>query len=926
MAFLPEDGKGRDAADHVEAFPGTSAVLAKEGEQPEKEAPVYRDSNGFALVPQPTRFRDDPLNWPAWLKWLVLLQTSFLAFLGPFNSAVVNPALVPLAKLYHIPVAHAPYQTTTVIIVVGVAPLLWTPLANIYGRRPVYLLSTLIGIVATVGSGVSKSWATLIVGRVFSGVGVGAAMALGAASVNDMFFLHERGTKMGIYTVFLTNGAHVAPVIGGYLAQAASVRWCYFLPAIVNATIFVFMIFALPETLFSRAEKHLAQHQERTYSQMLFSLRRNALLDRRFRLRDMARPFEMLQYPSVTLTFICYTVTFAWASILPAVTVAILFTKTYHFKSGAIGLMLGLPLLIGSALGEFLSGPLSDWFMYRYAKRHDGERKPEARLPAALGSILLCPAGIIIYGVCLQHKTHWIGPVMGMAISSFGLQLVTTVSYAYCSDCYKPQSGEISSLYNFGRQIFAFPLGFYALQALLDSKLQDGAGTRNKQQSNPETSMGHQDHAAHQMHKPSTNYSEATRNFAQNSSRPIPARRGHASCGHSAMEGIDEVVGNPDLTDTPPLSTAADSVEQPAGYFGESSTFNFVLKMGARGADHTQQDPARRRLSTGGSEATFSALGHSPPERRDFSILPPKQLADSLIDAYFLHVHRLYPFVHEPSFRSRYDQMWAQASNEHVEPEPRWMGLLNIVFAHGCEFCDSLPQESSPAVASEFLNRTRKIVYAHVFREGSLELIQALLLMSHYLQGTMELNECWSLVGLMIRTSVSLGFHMNPPESVHSVVEQEMRKRVWWGCYIIDRTLSMKFGRPISTQGAHLYKVDLPLEVDDQYITESSAQPRQPEGRPSLIAFFIQTIKQQSVIENILSNLYNGCPSSAPNVKPLRSLGQLVVLDDELLSWWDNLPAHLKCEPDLPDGPDFRRQRNVIYIRQGYPDSFLRQC
>ncbi len=250
--------------------------------------------------------------------------------------------------------------------------------------------------------------------------------------------------------------------IGGYLAQAASVRWCYFLPAIINATIFVFMIFALPESLFSRAERHLAQHQERTYFEMLFSFRRNALLDRRFRLRDMARPFEMLQYPSVTLTFICYTVTFAFASILPAVTVAILFTKTYHFKSGAIGLMLGLPLLIGSALGEFLSGPLSDWFMYRYAKRHDGERKPEARLPAALGSILLCPAGIIIYGVCLQHKTHWIGPVMGMAISSFGLQLVTTVSYAYCSDCYKPQSGEISSLYNFGRQIFAFPLGFYA--------------------------------------------------------------------------------------------------------------------------------------------------------------------------------------------------------------------------------------------------------------------------------------------------------------------------------------------------------------------------------------------------------------------------------------------------------------------------------
>jgi MFS family permease len=127
------------------------------------------------------------------MKWLVLLQVSFLALLGPFNSSVVNPALVPLAKLFDVPVDKAPLQTTTVIIAVGIAPLVWSPLANIYGRRPIYLASTLLGIVATIGTGVAKSWAGLIVARVFSGVGVGAAMALGAATVTDMFFLHEVG-------------------------------------------------------------------------------------------------------------------------------------------------------------------------------------------------------------------------------------------------------------------------------------------------------------------------------------------------------------------------------------------------------------------------------------------------------------------------------------------------------------------------------------------------------------------------------------------------------------------------------------------------------------------------------------------------------------------------------------------------------------
>ncbi|KAI0889348.1 major facilitator superfamily domain-containing protein [Annulohypoxylon maeteangense] len=429
----------------------------------ENTAYVQLDMHGLALVPQPSNFRDDPLNWPIWLKWLVLLQVSFLAMLGPFNSSVVNPALVPLAALFKVPVGSAPLQTTTTIILAGVAPLFFAPLSNIYGRRPVYMLSTIVGIVATVGSGVATSWAGLIIGRVFSGIGTGAGMALGAATVNDMFFLHERGTKMGVWTVFLNNGAHAGPIIGGYLAQKAGVRWCYYLPAIVNSVAFVIMLFALPETLFSRSKENLARHKERTYPQMLFSFSRNALLDRRLHIRDLVRPFEMLKYPSISLTFIYYIVSFCFSSILPAVTVAILFTNIYHFQSGVIGLMLGLPLLIGSMLGEIMSGPFSDWVVHRYAERHGGKRKPEARLIASLGSMLLCPAGIIIYGVCLQRRTHWIGPVMGMAIASFGLQLVTTVSYTYCSDCYKPQSAEIGSLYNFGRQTFAFPIGFYAL-------------------------------------------------------------------------------------------------------------------------------------------------------------------------------------------------------------------------------------------------------------------------------------------------------------------------------------------------------------------------------------------------------------------------------------------------------------------------------
>jgi hypothetical protein len=99
------------------------------------------DKHGLPLIPQPSRFKDDPLvrksfvsfrwkthsppslgqNWPAWLKWAVLIQVSFMAFLGPFNAAVINPSLVLLSKAMHVDTTKAAFSTTTGIILGGVA-------------------------------------------------------------------------------------------------------------------------------------------------------------------------------------------------------------------------------------------------------------------------------------------------------------------------------------------------------------------------------------------------------------------------------------------------------------------------------------------------------------------------------------------------------------------------------------------------------------------------------------------------------------------------------------------------------------------------------------------------------------------------------------------------------------------------------------
>lgn len=275
--------------------------------------------------------------------------------------------------------------------------------------------------------------------------------------------MHERGRYMGIYIVFVRNGAHIAAVVGGYTALNPSLgwRWCYWIPAMILAGTWLIMLFCLPETLYHR-DNSPGVSPNRSWLRLLTF--RGVAIHRKLRLSDFTHVFLMARYPSVLLPTLYYAISFGLGSVLFAVTGASAFGSIYHFNTAQIGLAIGLSTFIGTLLGEALAGPVSDRILYLSTKRSGGAFRPEARLQAIWPGFVLLPAGVIIEGVCLQYATPWIGPVLGIGIGAFGLQIISTNIFAYCTDCYKPQSAEISTLLNFGRQTFSFTLGFYAVR------------------------------------------------------------------------------------------------------------------------------------------------------------------------------------------------------------------------------------------------------------------------------------------------------------------------------------------------------------------------------------------------------------------------------------------------------------------------------
>src|SRR5436190_20215595 len=70
---------------------------------------------------------------------------------------------------------------------------------------------------------------------------------------------------------------------------------------------------------------------------------------------------------------------------------------------------------------------------------------------------------------------------------------------------------------------------------------------------------------------------------------------------------------------------------------------------------------------------------------------------------------------------------------------------------------------------------------------SNLILAQMLLLMCQYLQSTQNVEDCWSILAVVIPGAQSIGLHTCPRDG--TPLEKELRKRAWYGCVYLDRLL-----------------------------------------------------------------------------------------------------------------------------------------
>jgi hypothetical protein len=129
------------------------------------------------------------------------LLLGFLVALPSFGIDTSLPALIATGTALRVTPAEAGLMMSLFMLGFAVAPLVYGPASDRYGRKPVVLVACLLFTIAAIGCSIAYSLASLLVWRVVQGTGAGASMTIAFAIVRDLFEGQTARTKISHITM-----------------------------------------------------------------------------------------------------------------------------------------------------------------------------------------------------------------------------------------------------------------------------------------------------------------------------------------------------------------------------------------------------------------------------------------------------------------------------------------------------------------------------------------------------------------------------------------------------------------------------------------------------------------------------------------------------------------------------------------------------
>ncbi|KAJ7606621.1 MFS polyamine transporter [Roridomyces roridus] len=411
-------------------------ALSKEEPSPSPTGTLTRVGSlaeaGYVVGFEPGK-GEDPKEWGPARKWYITMTTSFLCLAVTLGSSMITGDLISPVHDLGTTQEIVNLSVTCFVIGFGIGPLVFAPLSEVVGRRPIYMISMFFYFIFTLPSALAKNAATLVVARQLAGLAASAPMCNVGGSVTDIWPIEQRGIPMAMFSATIFMGPCLGPLFGGWIGQYAGWRWIYWVLFIFTGLCFVLTLF-IPETLASVILRRKAA-----------TLRKSTGDDKYQSLSDMnrvpfvqtlkvalLRPLVMLFMEPVVL-FMSFYLSFVYSLLyLLFFAFPIAFAEVRGFSAGITGVTF-LSIIIGISIALALI-PFQEK-LYKRATKFGGF--PEARLfPMLLGAITL-PIALFIFAFTGGYAwVNFMGPCVAGALFGFSMILLYVAANSYIVDSY----------------------------------------------------------------------------------------------------------------------------------------------------------------------------------------------------------------------------------------------------------------------------------------------------------------------------------------------------------------------------------------------------------------------------------------------------------------------------------------------------------
>ena len=168
-------------------------------------------------------------------KWRVALVVGTGMYLTTLGAGIVNVALPVLTREFAAPLVHVQWVVLAFLLCVSGLLLPAGRLADMLGRREVFLAGSAVFAVGSGLCGLAPTLGWLIAARAVQGVGAALVQANGRALVTAAFPAAERGKAQGLFGAFVQAGLLSGPIAGGLITEHAGWRWAFYVNLAVGA-------------------------------------------------------------------------------------------------------------------------------------------------------------------------------------------------------------------------------------------------------------------------------------------------------------------------------------------------------------------------------------------------------------------------------------------------------------------------------------------------------------------------------------------------------------------------------------------------------------------------------------------------------------------------------------------------------------------